>query len=118
MRRNVSPQKPIYDPQFWADRLRTALDKGQLWHSVFVCTRDEWESSVARLAGTLQQVVKPRDSVLDVGCGYGAACDCLPAKWEGRYLGVDLSPDLIEQAKKLHPTTQFPRASFLIADAR
>jgi SAM-dependent methyltransferase len=60
-------------------------------------------------------------SVLDVGCGYGALFDHIAQ--DGRnftYMGTDVAPQMIEQARLLHPdisacafvTTSIPESSF------
>jgi arsenite methyltransferase len=46
--------------------------------------------------------LKPRESVIDVGCGPGFLCesmaDCVGP--DGRVLGIDVSPDLVELARR------------------
>jgi len=47
-------------------------------------------------------------SVLDVGCGLGWFAEYLSWKFvDVKYMGVDISPSLIEQAQKLYPHQQF-----------
>ena len=44
------------------------------------------------------------DSVLDVGCGYGDLGDYLKTRhWRGKYLGIDINPQLIEEGKRRYP---------------
>lgn len=51
-------------------------------------------------------------SILDVGCGFGDLYGFLRERgWKGDYLGVDLVPDLIEEA-----TRQYPDATFRVCD--
>lgn len=50
----------------------------------------------------------PGDAVLDVGCGFGDLVDFLSENAiPVNYLGIDLSPAMIAQAKKNHPGFQF-----------
>ena len=55
----------------------------------------------------LAETLKPRHSILDAGCAWGRLLDLLPEWWDGRYLGVDLSPDFVKLAQKEHPTREF-----------
>lgn len=43
-------------------------------------------------------------SVLDVGCGTGLLLECMPEIRMDRYLGYDISPGMIEQAKRKFAT--------------
>jgi len=46
--------------------------------------------------------------ILDVGCGFGDLHTWLQAQTtEVDYVGLDLSPDLLQQARVLHPDVQF-----------
>ena len=49
--------------------------------------------------------LRPEDfaSILDVGCGFGDLLVYLRGGgWTGRYIGVDLVPELIDEARRLH----------------
>jgi SAM-dependent methyltransferase len=47
-------------------------------------------------------------SVLDVGCGLGDLCGFLRAKgWNGKYVGIDIVPELIDNARKRFPNEDF-----------
>ena len=48
-------------------------------------------------------------SILDLGCGYGRACAALPPH-EAGYLGLDVSPIAISQARKSFPNMRFELA--------
>jgi Methyltransferase domain len=42
-------------------------------------------------------------SILDVGCGFGDLLDFLRARgWQGRYTGIDLVPELVDEARRRH----------------
>jgi SAM-dependent methyltransferase len=54
-------------------------------------------------------------SVLDIGCGFGDLLTYLRQRgWTGRYLGVDLVQELIDEASRLHASD--PAAEFVCAD--
>ncbi len=58
-----------------------------------------------RLLGMLRP--GPDEDVLDVGCGPGHVTGSIARKTLGRVVGVDISPGMIEQAKKEHPGVEF-----------
>ena len=52
--------------------------------------------------------MRPDDSIIDIGCGYGDLYGYLRSKgWRGDYLGVDIVPDLIDEAKRRYPEARF-----------
>jgi SAM-dependent methyltransferase len=54
------------------------------------------------------------DSLLDVGCGFGDLYAFLSeGGWRGRYLGIDVVPELLEEARRRHAGTG---ADFQLAD--
>ena len=47
-------------------------------------------------------------SVCDLGCGYGAYLDHLrDAGWEGEYVGIDVTPGMVEAGRARHPGMRF-----------
>ena len=56
----------------------------------------------------LKRYIKPRDKILDVGCGNGRLQEILKEK-NVDYIGVDISEKLIEIAKR-----KYPRAKFIV----
>jgi SAM-dependent methyltransferase len=47
-------------------------------------------------------------TVLDVGCGLGDLHAFLRARgWQGDYIGIDTSPELLAEAKQRHPSVRF-----------
>ena len=57
-------------------------------------------------AAHLKKTIKPEryERVLDFGCGWGRLCSTFSCD---QYLGVDLNPNAIEQARTLHPGYRF-----------
>lgn len=55
----------------------------------------------------------PGASILDVGCGFGDLFGFLREQgWSGDYLGVDLVPELVEEAKSRYPGAVFAACDF------
>lgn len=55
-------------------------------------------------------------SVLDIGCGFGDLYDYLAGRAAGlRYVGCDISPDLLQVARERHPHVQFDLRNVLDA---
>jgi SAM-dependent methyltransferase len=52
----------------------------------------------------LKEFLKPDDELLDVGCGHGHLC---PRLGHEKYTGIDLFPENISEAKRLHPAGKF-----------
>jgi ubiquinone/menaquinone biosynthesis C-methylase UbiE len=98
---------PIYSEEFWAERLVNAKSMGEIHRSVYHCSLGQWEEIEKNHRKILADYIKPSDSILDAGCGYGRLLTLLPESWQGKYLGVDLSSDFVKQAKELHPDRLF-----------
>jgi SAM-dependent methyltransferase len=63
--------------------------------------------------------VAPRDSVLDVGCGTGQTTrDAARAAVAGRALGIDLSAQMLDPARRLSREEGLANVGFLQADAQ
>jgi len=102
----------ICDPRYWARRLREA-PHDQPHHAIFKCPRDRWERIEAKHREILAATIHPAASVLDAGCGWGRLLTLMPNNWFGDYLGLDLSPSFIEQARRFHR-----HRHFYVADLR
>ena len=106
--------EPILSQDYWRGRLQSA-QKGELHHAIFKCAKDKWDAIAERHRQILKEQIKPTDSVLDCGCGWGRLLELLPADWHGRYMGVDISPDFIALAREI---CYSPAALFVVGDLR
>ena len=53
-------------------------------------------------------IANPDSSVLDVGCGYGDLRSFLREQgWQGKYMGIDIVPALLQEARIRHPDAEF-----------
>src|SRR5258708_1440932 len=102
----------LSDPLFWKQRLEEA-PTNCLHYAVYKCRPHKWNAIGEAHRKILAELIQSNDSILDVGCGYGHLVGLLPMPWTGQYLGIDISPDLIEIAKK-----HWPKQSFIVGDAR
>ena len=101
--------KPVEDPEFWKARLQETMDTRpkELYRSVLNLTRPVMDRAEAAHRTLLRAVVQDATAVLDVGCGIGRILDCLPTSWRGNYLGIDISPELLDAARRRHPKKDF-----------
>lgn len=106
--------EPILDTNYWKRRLEQAKRR-HIHEAVFRTSLTNWQAIEEAHRKILAATIEPQDSVLDAGCGWGRLIDLLPQKWEGNYLGVDISPDMVELAQKEHPNNVF-HVSDLITD--
>jgi len=85
---------------FWKERLSTAKKNGQLHYSVYLCNPTRWQEIEKTHAEILKKEIQPDMRVLDAGCGFGRM-----AKYfnPNKYVGIDLSPDLLVEAHKANP---------------
>lgn len=88
-----------------------AFASGERHRLMFNGSRDQFDNIERRQVDALR-VIRPRQSVIDVGCGYGRMLDLLAAqRWRGKYIGFDVSPDLVEIARRW-----WPDYTFVVAD--
>lgn len=95
--------KPINDLSFWRDRIETAV---RPQYSVYVAHDALWNRILDDHLAIILEHIKPNESVLDAGCGYGRMSQYLD-----NYTGVDFSPDFISLAKKNYPGEVFIQAN-------
>jgi SAM-dependent methyltransferase len=102
--------EPILEPRYWHDRLASSQERH---HSIFLCGKEQWYRIEKLHKEILAEYLHDYDSVLDAGCGYGRLLSMLSPRWNGRYLGIDISPDFIGLAKQ-----DFPSREFMLGDLR
>lgn len=100
------------------DQLRTLVDHFERTFARHGPTARgvDWRTEsdqVARIEILVAEIMRaPRASVCDLGCAYGPLLDALRAAgYQGRYIGVDASSDLIAAASARHHAD--PAATFL-----
>lgn len=96
--------EPILDPAYWRTRLK---ESNQEHHAIFLCSIEHWKAVETTHRSVLQEVIRPEESVIDVGCGWGRLLSLMPGEWYGEYQGVDLSPDFIAMAEENYPSREF-----------
>lgn len=94
--------------EFWRGRL-AALNQGEPVRNA-ISQELDWAAAAARSAEKLAVLAPPGCRVLDAGCGCG---DLYPALAGRAYVGVDLVPEFVEQARK-----DYPGVRFEVADIR
>jgi SAM-dependent methyltransferase len=83
----------------------------------------QWEGmlgpdALVPLAAALDRLESPPARVLDVGTGTGKAARLVAERFPtAEVLGVDLSPAMVDQARRLLPPESSPRLRFEVADA-
>ncbi len=97
--------KPINDLNFWKKRIDSAPKE---YHSVYITSEKDWERIFEAHKKIISEHIKPTESVLDAGCGYGRMAPLF-----SDYRGVDFSPDFIERARD-----KFPENNFYVADLK
>ena len=69
------------------------------------------------LGAALDRLDEPPRKVLDLGTGTGKAARVVAKRFPGaEVVGVDLAPEMVEEAKRLLPPELGPRVSFEVAD--
>jgi SAM-dependent methyltransferase len=66
----------------------------------------------------LDTVIDPPGRVLDLGSGTGAAAVALATRWpDAEIVGVDVSPGMVDEARRRLPPELAPRVRFEVGDA-
>lgn len=98
------PRLPIDSELFWRNRLSDARLRGEIHRTIWDVDIQTWDAALESHRRLLFGLLAPTQRairLLDCGCGIGALVSLLPPWVE--YTGVDVSPDLIEEAKARHP---------------
>ena len=96
----------VTDPEWWAARVRAC--GGDLQRAQYDGNAGAFAECHARQMGELRRAgIKPTDSVLDAGCGYGRLLTLLPAEWKGEYVGVDFCEEFVEIARVIWKGRKF-----------
>lgn len=105
----------VCDPRYWHRRLRDAPNE-EKWRAFYRVGRGKKQAIDAKHRQILSSLIRPTDSILDVGCGNAGLLDCMPGPWivSGRYLGIDVTPKFIEEAK----INRNPKWWFIVGDIR
>lgn len=93
--------EPILNPKYWAKRLDEAPDTNP-HHAIMICDIDEWNRIAKQHREVLANVISPKMSVVDIGCGWGRLLELMPSDWTGDYLGIDHCPEFVEMAREKH----------------
>ena len=97
---------PVSDPAFWRERLKRAKQLGHIHQSVYMEPDFVWERILDEHRKLLEHILIPKPfgiRLLDAGCGYGSTVPLLPEGVLVHYWGVDISPDLVAEAKEHYP---------------
>ncbi|HAU99379.1 MAG TPA: SAM-dependent methyltransferase [Candidatus Pacebacteria bacterium] len=91
---------------------KTSWEKVSEWYNELVGSNGQYYHQHVILPNLLRLLnLSHFDSVLDIGCGQGVLARAIPPV--SRYLGLDISPSLISQARK---QTRQRGAQFAVAD--
>lgn len=110
----------IFDPAFWRERWLVNKDN-EPHRAVYHCSVGQFEAIAETHRRILSELIKPTDMILDAGCGYGRLLSLMPSDWVennpiSNYVGVDLSPEFIEEARMRYPLRQFINGDFSVLD--
>jgi SAM-dependent methyltransferase len=82
------------------------------WHEIVT------EDALVPLAAALERLERPPGHVLDLGTGTGKGAQLVAGRFpEAEVVGVDLSPAMVEQARRLLPAELAGRVRFEVGDA-
>ena len=99
--------KQVNKTQFWKERIELAKKQGKLHYSVYLANDTLWKTIYDAHKEVIEKVIPKESKVLDLGCGYGRMSPLFD-----NYIGVDFSPEFIEEAKELYPDKKFLIADF------
>ncbi len=73
--------------------------------AVFYRNACQHEHKLEVIRSALERVVERDHSILDIGCGWGRLLDRYTPP--GGYLGIDLVPEFVDEARRRHPSHTF-----------
>ena len=103
------------DLDFWHRRIKRAREHGNpdpVRAGCYDMSLEHTKIFRDRTRDLLLTHLKPGDKMLDVGCGFGSLVECLSPG--AVYLGIDLVPEFIEEARKTYGS--IPDVSFDVVD--
>lgn len=104
----------VTNPDYWRDRMYGAFASGERHRLMFNGSVEQFNEVESQQKKALR-AIRRGQSVIDVGCGYGRLPELLRVQgWTGRYVGYDVSPDLVGVARKWWPDKS--THSFHVAD--
>lgn len=89
----------VQEPSFWKGRIKEARTIEQ---AVYLTTREKWHEIENAHLQVIAGCIKPEDRVLDAGCGLGQLSQGIK-----NYTGLDISPDLLKEARIRYPDKTF-----------
>lgn len=94
----------VNDIEFWEERIKRALSRGLLHHSIYEADPVLWEAMETRHMAMIHEHLEPHYKVLDIACGYGRYA---PNFDHLNYTGVDMQPTFIKFAEEANPDHNF-----------
>ena len=99
--------EPIFNVEYWRKRLARAIGVERVHLAVYEAGEEVWQAVAEKHRKILSEHLRPLDSIIDVGCGWGRLLSITPGWWKGEYLGFDISPHFIEYARANRPEREF-----------
>ena len=96
-----SPKDPNFcNPTFWEERYKKSNNYSQAIQAI-----SDWNAVGEEQKKVCEQFIEGK--VFDAGCGYGRIIEFLPWSKITEYIGMDITPIFIEEAKRLYPNHKF-----------
>jgi len=101
----MNNRKNWQDPKYWKNRVES-FTGSKLYYTIYASSKEKFQRVTEDFKKIISKHIKGK--VLDIGCGYGRI-----SPWIKDYTGIDISPDLIEIAKR-----EYPEKEFWVGDAK
>lgn len=111
-------KQSIFNPNFWAERLKDGKKRNRIHYSVFQTNPYRWELIENHHKDLLKKYIGDEESVFDCGCAYGRLYGMMPPTWKGFYCGMDLCPEFVEYAVRKYGNNPERGPAFLVGDLR